>query len=230
MHRIDTPTAQADKFGPGKNGFTGGNPQTGRLPTALDQDFFDAVQEAIVRVIENAEIPLIKGDHGQFNEALTKLFLKSGNNFSEIKNAGAAAVEASLANLGIGGAAKLGVAAEEQMKEGTSETLIPSVMAVMSLFPKRTFSIPGFIRIPDVPGGLVIQWGNYVTSASSQDVNLPFTYSVAQVACVACYNGPASVYGYVTAQAKNTSQVTLHGRTSSGNPVASTFYVISIGF
>ncbi len=36
MHRIDTPTAQVDKFGAGKNGFTAGNPQTGELPTALD--------------------------------------------------------------------------------------------------------------------------------------------------------------------------------------------------
>ncbi|EOK6286159.1 hypothetical protein M8806_22220, partial [Escherichia coli] len=28
MHRIDTKTAQKDKFGAGKNGFTRGNPQT----------------------------------------------------------------------------------------------------------------------------------------------------------------------------------------------------------
>lgn len=27
MHRIDTKTAQKDKFGAGKNGFTRGNPQ-----------------------------------------------------------------------------------------------------------------------------------------------------------------------------------------------------------
>ncbi|EBB2969908.1 phage tail protein, partial [Salmonella enterica subsp. enterica serovar Typhimurium] len=26
MHRIDTPTAQKDKFGQGKNGFTNGDP------------------------------------------------------------------------------------------------------------------------------------------------------------------------------------------------------------
>lgn len=32
MHRIDTPTAQKDKFGAGKNGFTRGNPQQERLP------------------------------------------------------------------------------------------------------------------------------------------------------------------------------------------------------
>lgn len=135
-----------------------------------------------------------------------------------------------LTYLGLGEAAKLGVASEGQMKDGTSLTLVPSVKAVMSLFPNRSFSIPGYIRIPDVPGGLVIQWGNYVTTNSSQDVNLPFNYSVAQLACVATYNGPSTIYGYVTAQAKNTAQVTLHGRNASGTPVGGTFYVISIGF
>ena len=32
MHRIDTKTAQKDKFGAGKNGFTRGNPRPARLP------------------------------------------------------------------------------------------------------------------------------------------------------------------------------------------------------
>lgn len=59
MHRIDTPTAQKDKFGAGKNGFTGGNPQTGELPTALDAPFFDSVQEEISSVIEAAGIILV---------------------------------------------------------------------------------------------------------------------------------------------------------------------------
>lgn len=35
MHRIDTKTAQKDKFGAGKNGFTRGNPQTGTPATDL---------------------------------------------------------------------------------------------------------------------------------------------------------------------------------------------------
>ena len=32
MHRIDTKTAQKDKFGAGKNGFTRGNPRPAHLP------------------------------------------------------------------------------------------------------------------------------------------------------------------------------------------------------
>ncbi|MFK3932234.1 hypothetical protein ACI2JB_01375 [Pantoea agglomerans] len=74
MHRIDTSTAQKDKFGAGKNGFTGGNPQTGELPTALDQNFFDSVQEEICGVIEGGGIALNKADRGQMLKALKALF------------------------------------------------------------------------------------------------------------------------------------------------------------
>lgn len=47
MHRIDTKTAQKDKFGAGKNGFTRGNPQTGTPATDLDDDYFDMLQEEL---------------------------------------------------------------------------------------------------------------------------------------------------------------------------------------
>jgi hypothetical protein len=73
MHRIDTSTAQVDKFGAGKNGFTGGNPQTGELPTALDADFFDAVQEEIARVIEAAGLTLNKSNKSQLLVAMKTL-------------------------------------------------------------------------------------------------------------------------------------------------------------
>lgn len=78
MHRIDTSTAQVDKFGAGKNGFTGGNPQTGELPTALDADFFDSIQEEISGVIESAGIALAKSDNGQLLSALKKIITKDG--------------------------------------------------------------------------------------------------------------------------------------------------------
>ena len=52
MHRIDTKTAQKDKFGAGKNGFTRGNPQTGTPATDLDDDYFDMLQEELCSVVE----------------------------------------------------------------------------------------------------------------------------------------------------------------------------------
>ncbi|MEN4580242.1 carbohydrate kinase [Pantoea agglomerans] len=73
MHRIDTSTAQVDKFGAGKNGFTGGNPQTGELPTALDAEFFDSVQEEIAAVIEAAGLKLAKSNRAQLLAAMNSL-------------------------------------------------------------------------------------------------------------------------------------------------------------
>jgi hypothetical protein len=77
MHRIDTTTAQIDKFGLGKNGFTAGNPQTGELATDLDNDYFDSVQEEICGVIESAGIALNKLDRNQLVAAI-KLLTGSG--------------------------------------------------------------------------------------------------------------------------------------------------------
>ncbi|MBZ6397257.1 MULTISPECIES: hypothetical protein [Pantoea] len=74
MHRIDTSTAQKDKFGAGKNGFTGGNPQTGELATALDADYFDDLQEEVCNVIEAAGLTLVKGTRNQLYSAISKLF------------------------------------------------------------------------------------------------------------------------------------------------------------
>ncbi|MFW5402584.1 phage tail protein, partial [Yersinia sp. 1252 StPb PI] len=76
-------------------------------------------------------------------------------------------------NLGLGDAAKQGVATNAQMAAGTATNLLPTVAAVMSLFNKRTFTANDYIRIPDVPGGLIVQWG-LVTSGASGDA--PWIY------------------------------------------------------
>ncbi|NEK82810.1 MAG: phage tail protein [Pantoea ananatis] len=101
MHRIDTPTAQVDKFGAGKNGFTIGNPQTGELPTALDADFFDAVQEELCAPIEAAGLTVDKSKKNQLLAALKLLFLQPSNAFSEIKSLGAASQAKAVENLGV---------------------------------------------------------------------------------------------------------------------------------
>ncbi|EKN3596653.1 tail fiber protein [Yersinia enterocolitica] len=240
MHRIDTPTAQTDKFGAGKNGFTRGNPQTGVPATALDDDYFDAVQEELAGIVEAAGIVLDKTNRAQLltaiqhlitlgipdleDASLTKkgivklsnetnsnseilaatpkavsdlgaLLLKISNNLSEIKDAGPAAVAQTLANLGLGDAAKLGVATIPQMATGTSTSLLPTVAAVMSLFSKRTFTVADYIRIPDVPGGLIIQLGKvgpYLTNtqgSTSATVTLPIAFPTAFLAGFTGVNG-----------------------------------------
>ena len=73
MHRIDTPTAQQDKFGQGKNGFTDGDPATGCGPTDLNSDMWDALQEEICRVIEGSGLRLDKTQYDQLYQAVKKL-------------------------------------------------------------------------------------------------------------------------------------------------------------
>ncbi|WP_195765805.1 tail fiber protein, partial [Yersinia enterocolitica] len=178
MHRIDTPTAQVDKFGAGKNGFTRGNPQTGVPATALDDDYFDAVQEELAGIVDAAGISLDKSNRAQVLEAiryliaegipelkdasltqkgivqlsnatnsnseilaatpkavsdLGNLLLKIGNNLSEIKDAGPAAVAQTLLNLGLGDVAKKGIATNAEMQVGIADKLV-SLVGLMSVF------------------------------------------------------------------------------------------------
>ncbi|HCA7080806.1 TPA: hypothetical protein MX214_003992 [Citrobacter sedlakii] len=101
MHRIDTATAQQDKFGQGKNGFTNGDPATGRRATDLNSDMWDAVQEEICGVIETAGIKLVKTQYNQLYLAIKKIIagdlpdaLLRSNNLSDVTSK-----EVSLSNL-----------------------------------------------------------------------------------------------------------------------------------
>uniref|UniRef100_UPI000D0A7BAF phage tail protein n=2 Tax=Escherichia coli TaxID=562 RepID=UPI000D0A7BAF len=98
--RIDTKTAQKDKFGAGKNGFTRGNPQTGTPATDLDDDYFDMLQEELCGVVEASGASLEKGRHDQLLTALRALLLSRKNPFGDIKSDGT--VKTALENLGLG--------------------------------------------------------------------------------------------------------------------------------
>ena len=100
MHRIDTKTAQKDKFGAGKNGFTLGNPQTGTPATDLDDDYFDMLQEELCGVVEASGASLEKGRNDQLLTALRALLLSRKNPFGDIKSDGT--VKTALENLGLG--------------------------------------------------------------------------------------------------------------------------------
>ncbi|EFX9846589.1 hypothetical protein D4716_15465 [Shigella boydii] len=108
MHRIDTKTAQKDKFGAGKNGFTRGNPQTGTPATDLDDDYFDMLQEELCSVVEASGASLEKARHDQLLTALRALLLSRKNPFGDIKSDGT--VKTALENLGLGaGAPPIGI-------------------------------------------------------------------------------------------------------------------------
>lgn len=152
MHRIDTKTAQKDKFGAGKNGFTRGNPQTGTPATDLDDDYFDMLQEELCSVVEASGASLEKGRHDQLLTALRALLLSRKNPFGDIKSDGT--VQTALENLGLGEAAKRSV--------GTGANQIPD----MGSF---TLSVSG-TGYQKLPSGFILQWGSIGAPGIAQDV------------------------------------------------------------
>ncbi|HDP7648647.1 TPA: hypothetical protein P6521_004924, partial [Escherichia coli] len=166
MHRIDTKTAQKDKFGAGKNGFTRGNPQTGTPATDLDDDYFDMLQEELCSVVEASGASLEKGRHDQLLTALRALLLSRKNPFGDIKSDGT--VKTALENLGLGEAAKRNV--------GNGQNQIPDMAAFAS-----SLSSTGFQKLPS---GLIIQWG-IVSGASNYTVTYPVTFPNRSLALLA---------------------------------------------
>ncbi|HGU6440754.1 TPA: phage tail protein [Citrobacter amalonaticus] len=81
--------------------------------------------------------------------------------------------------LQLGEAAKLGVASNSDMQASPgSAELLTTVAAVMSVLPTRTMSSTDYVRIPDKPGGLIIQWGTtpIIPKASWVDVTFPIPF------------------------------------------------------
>ncbi|AUX01483.1 TPA: hypothetical protein ACP2JJ_003487 [Escherichia coli] len=154
MHRIDTKTAQKDKFGAGKNGFTRGNPQTGTPATDLDDDYFDMLQEELCSVVEASGASLEKGRHDQLLTALRALLLSRKNPFGDIKSDGT--VKTALENLGLGEAAKRDV--------GTGENQIPDMVSFSG--------VRDFYGKQLLPGGLILQWLTIPSSAAVKAVTL----------------------------------------------------------
>ncbi|MGT5813660.1 gp53-like domain-containing protein [Escherichia coli] len=166
MHRIDTKTAQKDKFGAGKNGFTRGNPQTGTPATDLDDDYFDMLQEELCSVVEASGASLEKGQHDQLLTALRALLLSRKNPFGDIKSDGT--VQTALENLGLGEAAKRNV--------GTGENQVPD----MNSF-GNSLTANGYQKLP---GGMIIQWGSFSVSPTggsvgTVDITLPVAFPAA---------------------------------------------------
>ncbi|ELN3634455.1 hypothetical protein Q2P46_004831 [Escherichia coli] len=193
MHRIDTKTAQKDKFGAGKNGFTRGNPQTGTPATDLDDDYFDMLQEELCSVVEASGASLEKGRHDQLLTALRALLLSRKNPFGDIKSDGT--VQTALENLGLGTAATKNV--------GTGAGQIPDMTSFSSG--------SGWQRLPS---GVIIQWGTAISGQVGDAHENPFPIAftdLASIQIVATYDNPDAPNGPVHfgAKANTTSSFSL---------------------
>ncbi|WHM94295.1 protein StfP [Escherichia coli] len=199
MHRIDTKTAQKDKFGAGKNGFTRGNPQTGTPATDLDDDYFDMLQEELCSVVEASGASLEKGRHDQLLTALRALLLSRKNPFGDIKSDGA--VKTALENLGLREGAKLNAAT-------------------------ATLGRTGFIAIPVMIGGIeqsvIIQWGWNAAKASASGgdgntVVFPVAFNNACVAVVANYDNVSAPINAVATGGYTTTSFLLRCAAQTGS-------------
>ncbi|NAQ41935.1 phage tail protein [Escherichia coli] len=158
MHRIDTKTAQKDKFGAGKNGFTRGNPQTGTPATDLDDDYFDMLQEELCSVVEASGASLEKGRHDQLLTALRALLLSRKNPFGDIKSDGT--VETALENLGLGegSALPVGVPVPWPLAVPPAGWLKCNGAAfTASQYPRLALAYPS-LRLPDLRGEFIRGW------------------------------------------------------------------------
>lgn len=216
MHRIDTKTAQKDKFGAGKNGFTRGNPQTGTPATDLDDDYFDMLQEELCSVVEASGASLEKARHDQLLTALRALLLSRKNPFGDIKSDGT--VETALENLQLGEAAKRNV--------GTGANQIPD----MNSFTSGSTTTADWYKLP---GGLLIQSGinavGYIGSPFT--IGLPVAFSNANYRIVASYDNARAnaTYGFAMSALPSTASAFTINSSSNASVGPVYAYWIAIG-
>ncbi|HCS6803218.1 TPA: hypothetical protein ACGJPO_004498 [Escherichia coli] len=216
MHRIDTKTAQKDKFGAGKNGFTRGNSQTGTPATDLDDDYFDMLQEELCSVVEASGASLEKGRHDQLLTALRALLLSRKNPFGDIKSDGT--VKTALENLGLGEAAKRNV--------GTGANQIPD----MSLFASSNTATAAAQKFPS---GLILQCGQLNGSpnvSSTYGMRFPMTFS--RVLAVTVTLNVTGASGQPTVSATNVHNTGFDITVSPGSGYGSSAdaYYIAMGY
>ncbi|WP_109549403.1 gp53-like domain-containing protein [Escherichia coli] len=209
MHRIDTKTAQKDKFGAGKNGFTRGNPQTGTPATDLDDDYFDMLQEELCSVVEASGASLEKARHDQLLTALRALLLSRKNPFGDIKSDGT--VTTALKNLG----------------------LLDLVLAGVG---GGSLGTTGYAEIPLVISGakkiLLLCWG-----VGSTGSNGSFTQSFAKafptaVLCKLVTNGSSTTPSGFAGVSATLSTISIYSSTADGTPSSSgvAYNYLAIGY
>ncbi|MEH4321416.1 hypothetical protein POX55_14010 [Escherichia coli] len=194
-----------------KKGFSSGKASSAQVSKALRQP--STMAAVLGQFIANAELDAL--DDGDVDGLVAKL------------------ATAITTNLQLKEAAKLGVAKADQMAEGTATDLLPSVAAVMSLFSKRAFTGNNYIRIPDVAGGLLIQWGRTIFTSPDGNVGTLVTFPIAFPS--ACLSAVGSDWGE-TGNGSSCLSFALGNFTTTNmrcwarNPTASGAYTTASGY
>ncbi len=157
MQKIgDIPNTRADSNGE----FTDGNVAGGVPPTLLPAEWFNTIQRELVTVVQDGGLTLDPNDDTQVLAALKKLFLQSGNNLSEIKDAGPTAITQTLANLGLGEGSAIPVGVPLPWPTATPpEGWLKCNGAIFDKvkYPKLALAYPSGI-LPDLRGEFIRGW------------------------------------------------------------------------
>jgi len=84
MDRIDDPTAEQNKFGAGKDGWTNGDPTDPNSGTIGQEEWFDGVQEELLNIIETAGLTPAALDFTQVLDGLEILYLRRSGTSNEM--------------------------------------------------------------------------------------------------------------------------------------------------
>lgn len=222
MHRIDTKTAQKDKFGAGKNGFTRGNPQTGTPATDLDDDYFDMLQEELCSVVEASGASLEKARHDQLLTALRALLLSRKNPFGDIKSDGT--VETALENLQLGEAAKRDVGTgNNQLPDMSAFGMSRNGQTAWDILPNGMIRQAGTVTLTPVGNFNAQVLGGVTYYTHYYRVNFPRQFPNAQIATLATL--ASSEFSKQTTMAGKS--LSTHRDTDSGADVSRTRFTVA---
>jgi hypothetical protein len=99
---------------------------------------------------------------------------------------------------------------------------------ITTAFPKRTFAASDFIRIPDVPGGLIIQFGSAIINSPTGTITFLPLFPML-LAFVPVKNSDAAARFITFSNLTNTA-TNLYGWTSGTTSNLDSFNWIAIGF
>ena len=153
--------------------------------------------------------------------------LQRENPFGDIKSDGA--VQTALENLGLGE-----IASVTDIQAGTPRKLIDAELLKQYLHAKA-LTPSGYVRIPDVPGGMIIQWGQVGSAVSEgeQIVTLPTPFpNTGRFAIAIPLNIGGNSECDIFAQLKNASktQITFYFSWVTVRTPADGFQWIALGY
>ncbi|WP_270673061.1 gp53-like domain-containing protein [Aeromonas sp. QDB01] len=215
MHRIDTSSAQKDKFGAGKNGFTLGNAQTGVPPTEVSADILDALQEEICAVIEDNDSGLVL-DKSKNNQLVTAIK-------NIIRSVGMLATET------VRGVLK--IATQTQTNAGSADDVAVTPKKLLSGF-SISLGTNGYVAFPAWLKGLIIQWGyNSSGAAGAHTIPFPIAFPTACNSIYGIAQGGAPSNGNILVNKSTTTNVVggFVSQTTAGVAASVSYVWLAIG-